>query len=296
MKNEEILAIFEDYLRNGKNAPENTLASYLRDIRQLADFLEKEEGTTLYNATDENLNNYISKLRADGKSVATVSRAIASIKALYTNLCINQYLKKNPALKLVPDKQKQKLPEILTDEEIQQLLRQPKCIDAKGYRDHAMLQLLYATGIRVSELIDLNLEDYDSKTGLIRCDSRGRERFVPVGAAAPAVDKYLKVVRPQMVADEEEEALFVNISGQRMSRQGFWKIVKYYSRKAGIEKDITPHTLRHSFAARLIEGGTDLRSVKEILGHADLSSTTVYSNIINGNLKEVYDKTHPYAK
>ena len=184
----------------------------------------------------------------------------------------------------------------MTNEEVEALLSQPQCIDAKGYRDKAMLELLYATGIRVTELIDLNVSDVNLSGGVIRCHSRGKERFIPMyHAAVKALDEYLQLVRPQMVALPDEEALFVNVSGDRMSRQGFWKIIKFYTRKANIEKDITPHTLRHSFAAHLLENGADIRAIQEMLGHADISSTQVYSNLVKKQLKEVYNKAHPRA-
>lgn len=296
MQNSDVIAIFERYLREDKKASENTLSSYMRDIRQLEDFIEVSTDDDLLTVTEEDLAEYIGMLRSSGKSVATVSRTIASIKCMYTHLTIKQYVKKNPALKLVPDKGTQKLPEILTNEEVDLLLSQPQCIDAKGYRDKAMLELLYATGIRVTELIDLNVSDVNLVGGVIRCHSRGRERFIPMyQAAVKALDEYLALVRPQMIALPDEQALFVNVSGDRMSRQGFWKIIKFYTRKAGIEKDITPHTLRHSFAAHLLENGADIHAIQEMLGHADISSTQVYSNLVKKQLKEVYNKAHPRA-
>ena len=296
MSNNEVLEIFERYLRNDKKASENTLNSYMRDIRQLAEFLQAETEHGLIDANEEDLDEYISSLRDAGKSVATVSRSIASIKCLYQHLVIKQYLKHNPSLKLVPDKATQKLPEILTSDEINTLLAQPQCIDAKGYRDKAMLELLYATGIRVTELIDLNVSDVNLPGAVIRCHSRGKERYIPMyHEAVKALDEYLLLVRPQMIADPSEEALFVNVSGERMSRQGFWKIIKFYTKKAGIERDITPHTLRHSFAAHLLENGADIHAIQEMLGHADSSSTQVYSNLVKKQLKDVYNKAHPRA-
>ncbi len=244
----------------------------------------------------KNVHEYIDYLRASGKSIATVSRNIASLKCLYTHLCIKQIVKVNPAMKLVPDKGAQKLPQILTSKEVELLLDQPQCIDAKGYRDKAMLELLYATGIRVTELIDLNIGDVNLNAGVVRCQSRNRERFIPLyPAAVKAVSEYITLVRPQMIATPDEQSLFVNVSGERMSRQGFWKIIKFYQKKAGIEKDITPHTLRHSFAAHLLENGADIHAIQEMLGHADISSTQVYSHLIKKQLKDVYNKAHPRA-
>ena len=296
LDNTEVMEIFEKYLRNDKKASDNTLNSYLRDIRQLAAYLEEETDHNLLEADETDLDGYIHTLRSAGKSVSTVSRSIASIKCLYTHLVIKQILKHNPALRLVPDKATQKLPEILTSEEIDKLLAQPECIDAKGYRDKAMLELLYATGIRVTELIDLNVSDVNLSSGVIRCSSKGRERVIPMyQAAVKALDDYLLLVRPQMIADQNEQALFVNVSGDRMSRQGFWKIIKYYTKKAKIEKDITPHTLRHSFAAHLLENGADIHAIQEMLGHSDISSTQVYTNLVKAQLKDVYQKAHPRA-
>ena len=296
LHDQEVLEIFERYLKNDKKASANTLNSYLRDIRQLSEYLQAETTHGLLNADEDDLDGYIRTLRSMGKSVATVSRSIASIKCMYTHLVIKQYIKHNPSLKLVPDKATQKLPEILTNEEVEKLLSQPECIDAKGYRDKAMLELLYATGIRVTELIDLNIEDVNLSGAVIRCASRGKERYIPMyHAAVKALDEYLQLVRPQMIAMPDEQALFVNVSGDRMSRQGFWKIIKFYTKKAKIEKDITPHTLRHSFAAHLLENGADIRSIQEMLGHSDISSTQVYSNLVKKQLKEIYNKAHPRA-
>ena len=296
MSNAEIIEIFEKYLRDEKKASSNTVSSYLRDIRQYCDYLDTHTESSIENASEENVSDYIEHMRAAGKSVATVSRSIASIKSMYTNLCIKQYLKFNPALKLVPEKSTQKLPQILTSKEVETLLEQPQCIDAKGYRDKAMLELLYATGIRVTELIDLNITDVNLTAGVIRCESRNKERFIPLyPAAIKAVSEYVALVRPQMIATPDEQSLFVNVSGERMSRQGFWKIIKYYQKKAGIEKDITPHTLRHSFAAHLLENGADIHAIQEMLGHSDISSTQVYSHLIKKQLKDVYNKAHPRA-
>ena len=296
MQNAEVIEIFEKYLVNDKKASANTLSSYMRDIRKYCDYLEIHTEETIVSASEDDVHEYIDYLRASGKSIATVSRNIASLKCLYTHLCIKQIVKVNPAMKLVPDKGAQKLPQILTSKEVELLLDQPQCIDAKGYRDKAMLELLYATGIRVTELIDLNIGDVNLKAGVVRCQSRNRERFIPLyPAAVKAVSEYITLVRPQMIATPDEQSLFVNVSGERMSRQGFWKIIKFYQKKAGIEKDITPHTLRHSFAAHLLENGADIHAIQEMLGHADISSTQVYSHLIKKQLKDVYNKAHPRA-
>ena len=286
--NQECIQFFEKYLVEDKKASANTLSSYLRDIRQLADFLG--EGG-LVDASPEGLATYIAELRSAGKSVATVSRTISSIKCLYAHLFIKQIITVNPAQALAPEKATQKLPEILTSREVELLLAQPNCIDPKGYRDKAMLELLYATGIRVTELIDLRISDINLEAGVIRCANAGRERLIPMyPAAVKALRDYITLVRPQMILRPDEQSLFVNVGGEHMSRQGFWKIVKYYQRKAGIEKDITPHTLRHSFAAHLLENGADIHAIQEMLGHRDISSTNIYSQLVNKQLKDVYNK------
>ena len=296
MQDSMSIELFKEYLLETKNASENTLSSYLRDIRQLSDYLYSHGNITLSEVSHGSLNNYVSWLRISGKSVATVSRSIASMKNFYNMLSTKGIIESNPAVGLVPEKAAQKLPEILTSKEVELLLEQPECVDMKGYRDKAMLELLYATGIRVSELISLKVSDVNVAAGLIHCQSRKKERFIPLyPAAIKALSEYIEFIRPQMVAAPDEEVLFVNISGESMSRQGFWKIIKSYQTKAGIKKDITPHTLRHSFAAHLLENGADIKAIQEMLGHADISSTQVYAQLLKKQLKDVYKKAHPRA-
>lgn len=296
MDNKACLEIYRSYLVDVKKASSNTLSSYMRDIRQFGEYLDSHEDVDFSEADEEVLCSYIEWLRSAGKSVATVSRNIASLKSFYNQLLSNGIVESNPTGKLVPDKATQKLPQILTSKEVELLLEQPECSDLKGYRDRAMLELLYATGIRVSELISLNVSDVNLSVGVIRCVSHDKERFIPLyPAAIRALSEYMEVVRPQMVATPDEESLFVNISGERMSRQGFWKIIKTYQNKAHIEKTITPHTLRHSFAAHLLENGADIHAIQEMLGHADISSTQIYSQLVKKQLKDVYNKAHPRA-
>ena len=296
MLNSECIEIFEKYLREEKNSSENTLGSYLRDIRQFGAYLDLHTDTDIVSATEDELSEYINWLKGQGKSVATVSRSIASLKCLYSYLTIRQIIAENPATKLVPDKGEHKLPQILTSQEVDLLLEQPECVDAKGYRDKAMLELLYATGIRVTELINLDITDINLAAGVIRCCTRDKERLIPMYAkAVKALSDYVTLVRPQMIALPDEPSLFVNVNGERMSRQGFWKIIKYYQKKAHIEKDITPHTLRHSFAAHLLENGADIHAIQEMLGHADISSTQVYTQLVKKQLKDVYNMAHPRA-
>ena len=296
MTDQDCIAMFEKHLREEKKASANTLSSYLRDIRQLSEYLEENTAHDLLGVSEAELGDYISLLRSQGKSVSTVSRCIASVKCLYMHLCIRRIMTKNPAQHLTPEKQEHKLPEILTEEETELLLSQPKCIDTKGYRDKAMLEVLYATGIRVSELIALNVEDADLERAEICCGAPEKSRMIPLPErAVEALSSYLTLVRPQMISSEEEKALFVNISGERMSRQGFWKIIKYYASQAGIKKDITPHTLRHSFAAHLLENGADVNTVKEILGHSDVASTQAYSGLLKASIADAYQHAHPHA-
>lgn len=291
----EYLTEYERYLAERKKASPNTLSSYLRDIRQYLAWLS-EEGLTPEQAAQSDVERYIKVLTSKGKSAATVTRSLASLKSFYTYLLGTGRVLVNPAKGPAPAKVERKLPHILTAKEVELFLEQPDASDAKGCRDRAMLELLYATGIRVSELIGLNLDNINLSASFIRCSSRGKERIIPLyPAAVRALQDYLEHVRPQVIEHVDERALFVNMNGERMSRQGFWKIIKHYQETAGIQKDITPHTLRHSFAAHLLENGADLHSIQEMLGHADISSTQIYAQLVNQKLKDVYQKAHPRA-
>jgi len=290
------LSRFQDYLKNERNSSDNTIASYMRDMRQLSEFLDAHDLPNLLDAGEKELNIYLDFLRRSGKSPATVTRHIATMKRFYQYFFAAGEVIQNPAASLVGEKTEKKLPQILTSKEVELLLEQPECTDAKGYRDRAMLELLYATGIRVTELISLNVSDVSLAVGVIRCRKKDKERVIPLyPKAVKALAEYMEFIRPQMIATPDEQSLFVNVNGERMTRQGFWKIVKTYQAKAHIEKDITPHTLRHSFAAHLLENGADLRSIQEMLGHSDLSSTQIYAHIVKKQLKDVYNKAHPRA-
>lgn len=291
----EHLAGYEAWLASEKNAAINTLNSYLRDIRQFLSFLT-HINVHPEKANQQVINQYINHLSAQGKSVATITRSVASIKSFYTYLQRLHLVSFNPAKSITSVKNERKLPQILTNKEVDLFLEQPICSDAKGYRDKAMLELLYATGIRVSELIDLNLNNVNLAASMIRCGKSEKERIIPLyPSAVRALAEYIEHIRPQMIEQPKEQALFVNLNGRRMTRQGFWKIIKYYQEKAGIQKEITPHTLRHSFAAHLLENGADLRSIQEMLGHADISSTQIYTQVVGQKLKDVYSKAHPRA-
>ena len=286
---------YEEYLVAEKHASKNTVASYLRDVTQFSDYLNARN-SGLLEATAETVRSYMDWMLSRGKSAASVTRFLASVKSFYNFQLFSGKVKMNPAKGVTAARAERKYPEILTSREVELFLEQPQCVDAKGFRDHAMLELLYATGIRVSELITLDLDDLNMAAGFIHCSSKGKERIIPLyRTAVKALQDYVWKIRPQLVSDPEETALFVNMNGERMSRQGFWKIIKHYQEKAGIEKEITPHTLRHSFAAHLLENGADLRSIQEMLGHADISSTQIYTHVVKGNLKDVYQRAHPRA-
>lgn len=286
---------YEAWLSYEKKASSNTLSSYLRDVRQFSCWLD-DEGIALPHVTQEDIRQYAAYLSKKGKSDATIVRSVASLKSFYSYMLSIHSVPLNPAKGFTPSKLERKLPEILTGKEVDLFLDQPDTSDEKGCRDKAMLEVLYATGIRVSELIALDVHDVNLSVGFIRCTGKNKERIVPLyKTAIKALATYINEVRQQLLLDLGEAALFVNMNGERMSRQGFWKIVKFYQEKAGIHKDITPHTLRHSFAAHLLENGADLKSIQEMLGHADISSTQIYTQVVNQKLRDVYVKAHPRA-
>ena len=290
------IELYERFLLEVKNASSNTVASYMRDIRQFDRYAAQILSCPLEQVSSDQLTVYFAWLTNNGKSSATVTRSLASIKGFYGFLVTSGLAEQNPAKSIHLAKVEKKLPQILTGREVELLLEQPQCTDPKGYRDKAMLELLYATGIRVSELISLDIEDVNLPAGFISCSSVGKTRSIPLyPAAIRAIQVYVTQIRPSLIADPMEKALFVNLSGERMSRQGFWKIIKHYQQTANIQKEITPHTLRHSFAAHLLENGADLRSIQAMLGHSDISSTQIYTQIVKQNLKTVYNKFHPKA-
>lgn len=290
----DLIHAYENYLTKVKKASANTIGSYMRDIRQFAEWLNGFTKKNVLDVTQLNIRNYLSHLESIGKSNATISRSVASLKNFYAYLISSGFMETNPVTDLHIERGEKKLPQILTGREIELLLAQPVCTDSKGFRDKAMLELMYATGIRVSELIELNLEDVNLEQGIVKCNSAKKSRSIPLyPAALKALKLYIRDVRSAMLADPAEPALFVNINGSRMSRQGFWKILKHYQESAHIEKEITPHTLRHSFAVHLLENGADLGSLQELMGHCDISSTQMYTHMINQKLRSVYEKCHP---
>ncbi len=274
----------------------NTVESYKRDVTQYISYLDGTGVTDISSTTKTTVLSYLLYLQKEGRASSTVSRTLASLRSYYLFMMQNGVVKSNPTSNLEAPHVEKKIPKILSGEEVELLLEQPKNCDNKGIRDKAMLELLYATGIRVSELINLDVSDVNVPMSFVRCKGGKKERIIPMGhQAKDALENYINNVRKYMVKDENETALFVNCSGARLSRQGFWKLIKYYQHIAGIETDITPHTLRHSFAAHLLENGADLHSIQEMMGHADISSTQVYSRMMNSKIKDVYANAHPRA-
>lgn len=291
---DEVISRYVEELKVDKKLSKNTLESYSRDIKQFLDFLEIS-GFNYKNVKKSNVISYIIYLQKQGKAVSSISRSLASIRSFYHVLFKKQIVASIPTLDLESPKIEKKIPSILSIDEIEKLLSMPNASDYKGARDKAMLELLYATGIRVTELISLNIEDVNIELSYVKC-SGSKERIIPIGKIAnEALNVYIEHYRKSFSKEKDKEALFLNFHGERMTRQGFWKIIKHYAGMAGIEKEITPHTIRHSFAAHLIENGADLKSVQQMLGHTDISTTQVYADMIKKRISDVYKKSHPRA-
>lgn len=292
---EKVVQSFILYLHNVKQTSENTQMSYQRDLKKMVKYFEEQNITDVSQISITNLNSYILHLEKEGFAASTVSRNIASIKAFFYFLVKQGYIPEDISQVLKAPKIEKKIPEILSQEDVVLLLEQPKGKSPKELRDKAMLELLYATGIRVTELISLSIEDVNLKLGYITCKDKNKERVIPFGGQAKkALSRYIENAREQLIGDKKESSfLFTNCSGDIMSRQGFWKLIKSYAKKAGIKSDITPHTLRHAFAAHLVKNGADLHSVQEMLGHSDISTTQVYAQLNNNRIREVYKKAHP---
>lgn len=285
---------FIDYLHNTRGTSKNTEVSYQRDLRKLEKYLTEGGFETAEQITSTVLNSYVLYMERKNFAASSISRSIASIRAFFQYLTNKYGWKENPAEKLKAPKIEKRMPGILTIEEVDLLLKQPKGNTAKGIRDRAMLELLYATGIRVSELISLKVKDINLKLGYLTCSGGEKERVIPFGSTAKqAVEQYMEGARDQLLGDQESDFLFLNCSGKSMSRQGFWKVLKGYASSAGIQQDITPHTLRHSFAAHLVQNGADLKSVQEMMGHSDISTTQIYMNMNIHKIRDVYMKAHP---
>ena len=293
----DYIEIFKAYLLEEKKASANTVESYMRDIHQFSLYCTTANLTDIANADSSFLQKYMEYLSVLGKSDATKSRILASLRCYFRVLINKSILKVNPVDSIKIKKAERKLPGILNSNEIVLLLSQPDSRDYKGIRDKAMLELLYATGIKVSELIDLKASDVNLQIGIIHLHNDKKERIIPLyPGAVKSIADYLVNVRPAIVLDEAEDRLFTNMTGTSMSRQGFWKIIKHYAEMAGINKDITPHTLRHSFAAHLLENGAKLSDIKEMLGHTDISSTQIYAQLMKSKYASAYAKFHPLAK
>lgn len=288
---------FGDYLTQVKHASPNTLDSYLRDIKQYLSYLQEQGIRVPTLAGVETLEAYVHYLQNAQKSNATITRHIASVRSFYQYLMLNGEASVNPAKGIKLKRSPKKMPQILSGSEISLLLSQPNPQEPKGCRDKAMLELLYATGIRATELVDLNVDDVNLHTGVLYCRGERGERIIPIyPQAVSAVSDYIFRIRRMIISPDGGQALFTNLNGHRLTRQGFWKIVKGYAERAGITKEITPHTLRHSFALHLLENGADLKDIQQMLGHSDISSTQMYVHMMNDHFKEVYNHCHPRAK
>lgn len=285
---------FISYMHEKRETSANTEAAYTRDLCKLMQYVQQKDVISFAEVTAEMLQAYLRELESQGRKAATISRFIASAKAFFAWQVSEGMRTDDPAKGLRAPKVEKKPPEILSEDEIARLLDQPSSLAPKELRDKAMMELLYATGIRVSELISLELQDVNLSLEYVTCRDEHKERTVPFGDTAKrALELYLEKSRPQLVGDANCRLLFTNCSGESMSRQGFWKIVKYYGRQAGLKGEITPHTLRHSFAAHLLGNGADLKSVQELMGHSDISTTQVYMQLSNRKIREVYKNTHP---
>ena len=292
---EKQVKLFLDFLKDDKKLSDNTLQSYRRDIEQYEKYVSDNKINYL-KVTEETILEYMEYLREENKKESTISRSLASIRSFYQYLIRVKKIKKDPTMTIESPKINKRTPNILTSKEVELLLDQPKDVDLKGTRDKAMLEFAYATGMRVTEMISLDIDDVKLDEGYVVCRGRSKSRNIPLGSMSmKALKEYIDDARPYLIRDESEEALFVNVNGTRLTRQGFWKIVKYYKEQAHIEKDITPHVLRHSFATHLLQNGADLKSIQTMLGHSDISSTQVYMQFQDEGIKNIYQKAHPRA-
>ena len=292
---EKQIKLFLKFIETEKKLSSNTLQSYNRDLQQFREYLSEIE-VRYTHVHEEHIKKYIAELEEMGKKSSTISRNIASIRSFFQFLVRKGKISKDPTANIQSPKIEKRVPSVLTAKEVELLLEQPKDIDLKGTRDKAMLEFAYATGMRVTEIISLNVEDINLEEGYVVCKNGARERTIPLGKMCQkALQEYLQDARNAMIKSDDEKALFVNVNGKRLTRQGFWKIIKYYKEQAHIDKDITPHVLRHSFATHLLQNGADLKAIQAMLGHSDISSTQVYMQFQDGALKDVYHKAHPRA-
>ena len=285
---EKKIKLFLEFLQKDKKLSNNTLQSYKRDITQYESYINEENLQYLKVTKDD--------IKKIGKKTSTISRNLASIRSFYQYLVRTKKIKEDPTEGIQSPKVEKRVPSVLSSKEVELLLEQPKAVDLKGIRDKAMLEFAYATGMRVTEIINLNIEDVNLKEGYVSCTNANKQRNIPLGAISiNALKEYIKKARPYLIKSEDEKSLFVNINGKRLTRQGFWKIVKFYKEQAHIDKDITPHVLRHSFATHLLQNGADLKAIQVMLGHSDISSTQVYMQFQDEGLKNIYKKAHPRA-
>lgn len=292
---EKQIKLFLDFLENDKKLSSNTLQSYKRDITQYQEYIDKN-GLNYSKVNNEDIDEYFKNLKAMNKKTSTISRNLATIRSFYQFLLRTKKIKIDPTIGVQSPKVEKKVPSILTSKEVELLLEQPKNIDLKGIRDKAMLEFAYATGMRVTEIISLDITDVNIEQSYVVCNSGLKKRNIPLGSISlNALKDYIEKARPILIKDDKVTALFVNINGKRLTRQGFWKIVKFYKEQAHISKDITPHVLRHSFATHLLQNGADLKAIQTMLGHSDISSTQVYMQFQDENLKDIYKKAHPRA-
>ena len=292
---EKKIKLFLEFLQKDKKLSNNTLQSYKRDINQYESYIN-EENLQYLKVTKDDIKKYLENLKNIGKKTSTISRNLASIRSFYQYLVRTKKIKEDPTEGIQSPKVEKRVPSVLSSKEVELLLEQPKAVDLKGIRDKAMLEFAYATGMRVTEIINLNLEDVNLKEGYVSCTNANKQRNIPLGAISiNALKEYIKKARPYLIKSEDEKSLFVNINGKRLTRQGFWKIVKFYKEQAHIDKDITPHVLRHSFATHLLQNGADLKAIQVMLGHSDISSTQVYMQFQDEGLKNIYKKAHPRA-
>jgi len=286
---------FLEFVKVDKKLSNNTFESYQRDILQYKEYIN-ENKIQYSKATNEEITNYLEYLNDLNKKPSTISRHLASIRLFYQYLLKNKIVKEDPTKGIQAPKIEKKAPSILTSQEVSLLLEQPNGEDLKSIRDKAMLEIAYATGMRVTEIISLNIDDVDLETLSVICKNENKQRIIPLGKMSiKALQEYIVTARPNLIKDENEKALFVNINGRRLTRQGFWKIIKFYKEQAHITTEITPHVLRHSFATHLLQNGADLKSIQTMLGHSDISSTQVYMQFQDDSIKNIYKKAHPRA-
>ena len=292
---EKQIKLFLEFLENDKKLSSNTLQSYKRDITQYQEYIDKN-GLNYLKIDNEDIEKYFKALKMLNKKTSTISRNLATIRSFYQFLLRTKKIKVDPTVGVQSPKVEKKVPSILTSKEVELLLEQPKNIDLKGIRDKAMLEFAYATGMRVTEIISLDITDVNLEGSYVVCNTGFKKRNIPLGSISlKALKDYIEKARPILIKDDKVGALFVNINGKRLTRQGFWKIVKFYKEQAHITKEITPHVLRHSFATHLLQNGADLKAIQTMLGHSDISSTQVYMQFQNENLKDIYKKAHPRA-